>query len=328
MFDLISIGDSVIDTFLKLHDAEVKCTLNREECKICIEYGEKIPLDGPPISLVAGNAANNAVGGTRLGLKCAIYVNVGEDEGGERTIKKFKEERIDTRYIVINKGMKNNYHTVLNFQGERTILIYHQPWKYKLPELDKTRWVYFTSLSPTFVDSNLVGELTSYLERSGAKLLYNPGTFQLKAGIKKFPRLLTLSEVFIVNNEEAKLILGFKEDEKVEIKKLLRGLLDLGPKMVIITDGEEGSYGFDGENTYHLGIFPAHLLEMTGAGDGYATGVLAGLFHGNDLSEAMRWGAANGASVVEQIGPQAGLLTYEKMQERLKENSTTVTKEI
>lgn len=328
MFDLISIGDSVIDTFLKLHDAEVKCTLNKEECKICIEYGEKIPLDGPPVSLVAGNAANNVTGSSRLGLKSAIYVNVGEDEGGERTINKFKGEKVDTRYVVVNKGMKNNYHTVLNFQGERTILIYHQPWKYKLPELDKTRWVYFTSLSPTFVDSNLVGELISYLERSGAKLLYNPGTFQLKAGVKKSPQLLSLCEVFIVNKEEAKLILGFKEEEKVEIKGLLKGLLDLGPKMVIITDGEEGSYGYDGDKYFHLGIFPAHLLEMTGAGDAYATGVLAGQFWGKDLPEAMRWGAANGASVVEYIGPQEGLLTYEKMQKRLQANPKIVAKEI
>ncbi len=321
-------GDSVIDTFLKLHDAEIKCTLNKEECKICIEYGEKIPLDGPPISLVAGNAANNAVGGSRLGLETAIYVNVGEDDGGEKTIKKFKQEKIDTRYVVVNKGMQNNYHTVLNFQGERTILIYHQPWQYKLPDLDKTKWVYFTSLSPSFVDSNLVNELIAYLERNGTKLLYNPGTFQLKVGLKKFPRLMNLSEVFIVNKEEAKLILGFKEDEKVEIKKLLKGLSDLGPRIVIITDGDEGSYGYDGEKYYKLGIFPAHLVEMTGSGDAYATGVLAGLFYGKDLKEAMRWGACNGASVVEYIGPQEGLLNYDKMQERLKGNSKIVAKEI
>src|SRR3989344_3307689 len=142
MFDLISIGDSVIDTFLKLHDAEVKCSINRKDCKICMNYGDKIPLDGPPVSMVAGNAANNAVGGSRLGLKTAIYVN---------------------------EGMENNYHTVLNFQGERTILIYHQPWKYNLPDLDSARWVYLTSLSPSFTDSDLIKQLTAYLERSGAK---------------------------------------------------------------------------------------------------------------------------------------------------------------
>lgn len=328
MFDLISIGDSVIDTFLKLHDAEVRCSLNKKECKICMAYGDKIPLDGSPISLVAGNAANNAVGGSRLGLKTAIYVNVGDDDGGERTIKKLKVEKIDTRYVVVNRGMENNYHTVLNFQGERTILIYHQPWQYKLPDLDSAKWIYLTSLSPSFTQSNLLKEIESYLERCGAKLLYNPGTFQMKAGVKKNPRLLSLTEIFIVNMEEAKRILVGKDDAQIPIKKLLKDLADLGPKMVVITDGAKGSYGYDGEKNYHLGIFPAHLLEMTGSGDGFATGVLAGFFHGMDLPEAMRWGAANGASVVEQIGPQAGLLSYNQMQEKLAENSKIVAKEI
>ena len=328
MFDLISIGDSVIDTFLKLHDAEVKCSINRKDCKICMNYGDKIPLDGPPISMVAGNAANNAVGGSRLGLKTAIYVNVGEDDGGERTIKKLKMEKIDTRYVVVNKGMENNYHTVLNFQGERTILIYHQPWKYNLPDLDSSRWVYLTSLSPTFTDTNLIKEITAYLERTGAKLLFNPGTYQMKAGVKKNPRLLSLTETFIVNIEEARRILYGKDDADVSVKKLLKEIADLGPKMVIITDGAEGSYGFDGEKYYHLGIFEAKLLEMTGSGDAFATGTLAGLFHGKDLPEAMRWGAANGASVVEQVGPQAGLLTYNAMLEKLKANSKIVAKEI
>ncbi len=42
----------------------------------------------------------------------------------------------------------------------------------------------------------------------------------------------------------------------------------------------------------------------------------------------MRGGAANGAAVVEQIGPQAGLLTFSQMQEKLKENSKIIAKEI
>ena len=98
--------------------------------------------------------------------------------------------------------------------------------------------------------------------------------------------------------------------------------------MVVITDGGEGSFGYDGEKYWKLDIFPAKLVEMTGSGDAFATGALAGLFHGKDLKEAMRWGAANGASVVEQVGPQAGLLTLSKMEEKLKENSKTIAKEI
>lgn len=332
MFDLISIGDSVIDTFVPLDDAQVHVIGG--ERKLCLRYGDKIPV-GSSVSLVAGNAANNAVGGSRLKLKAAIYVNVGGDSDGQKIKNKLKDEGVDTRYVVINQDLSSNHHVVLDFKSERTILIYHQPWQYKLPDLDKSKWVYFTSLSPTFVKSNLISELTQYLERTNAKLLYNPGTFQIKNGVKKNPRLLSLTEIFIVNLEEAKLILGHHESEKIHPKKLLKGILDLGPRMVIITDGEKGSYALDGlpagrqgEKYYHLGIFPANLVEMTGSGDAYATGVLAGLFHGKSFPEAMRWGACNGASVVEAIGPQATLLTYNKMQEKLKDHSKIVAKEI
>lgn len=327
MFDLISIGDATIDNFVQIHDGEVRCNLDKTKCFLCIEYGDKIAVD-KLTHLVAGNSANNAVGGARLKLKSAIYVNVGSDPAGAQITEKLKEEGVNTSYVVVNEGMESNLSTVINFQGERTILVYHQAWKYRLPDLENARWTYFTSVSSSFTDSNLLKELEAYLERTGAKLLYNPGTYQIKAGVKKNPRLLSLTELFIVNKEEAKRILVGKDEADIPIKKLLKDLVDLGPKMAVITDGEEGSYGYNGEEFYHLGIFPAKLVEMTGSGDAYATGVLAGLFYGKDLAEAMRWGAANGASVVEQIGPQAGLLTYAAMQEKLKENLKITAKEI
>lgn len=323
-FDLISIGDATIDNFVQIHDAQVKCNLNRTDCRLCVEYGDKIPVDKLSHQ-VAGNAANSAVSSARLKLKSAIYTNVGSDPSGKQILEKLKDEEVNTRYVVVNEGMESNLSTVLIFQGERTIFVYHQQWKYRLPDLDFTKWVYFTSVGESFTQSNLVGELGAYLERTGAKLLYNPGTYQIRAGVKKNPKLLALTELVVVNKDEAGKILG-KED--IFFKKLLRGISDLGPKLVIITDGQEGSYGFDGERFYHLGIFPAKLVEMTGAGDAYAAGVLAGLFYGNNLPESMRWGAANGAAVVEEIGPQAGLLTYEKMQAKLKENSKIIAKEI
>lgn len=325
MFDLITVGDATIDTFIQIHDAAVE--VYKGEKHLCVEYGDKIAVD-KLTHQVAGNAANNAIGSARLGLKSAIYVNIGDDPSGKQIADKIKEEGVDTRYVTVNKDWESNYSAVLNFKSERTIFVFHQPWKYSLPDLDHSRWVYFTSVSPSFTQSNLIGDLVRFLERTGAKLLYNPGTYQMKAGVKKSPKLLTLTEVFIVNVEESKRILGLDEGSEITPKKLLKGLVDLGPKMVVITDGVEGSYGYDGARYYQLPVFPATLLEMTGAGDAYATGLVGGLFYGHDLPEAMCWGAANGASVVEHIGPQDGLLTYDKMQKRLKENAKIAAKQI
>ena len=64
-FDLITIGDSTIDTFIKIHDATVECDINKKNCKICIKYGDKIPVDSISHS-AAGNALNVAVGVQKL----------------------------------------------------------------------------------------------------------------------------------------------------------------------------------------------------------------------------------------------------------------------
>lgn len=329
MFDLISIGDSVLDIFIPLKDAEV-IKDSSGDLKLCLRYGDKVPV-GPSISTVGGNAANSAVGCARLNLKTAIYTNVGnagDDRDDYRIIKKLKKERVYTNYVVEHENLPSNHHVVLDFKGERTILTYHQPWKFNLPDLDTSKWIYLTSLPPSFADSSLMTQIVNYIERTGAKLSFNPGTFQIKHGVKKYPRLLSMCELFIVNKEEAKIILGYEVEDEILIKKLLLTLADLGPRKVVVTDGVNGSYGFDGDKNYFLKAFPAKLLEMTGAGDAYATGLVGGLFYGEDLTSAMRWGAANGASVVERIGPQAGLLTYHQMQDRLKEHSKIVAHEM
>lgn len=318
MLDLISIGDATIDTYIQIHDAQLLCDLDKKNCKLCLEYGSKIPVERL-LHSVAGNAANNAVGSARLGLKTAIYANIGQDSGGEEICKKLKKEGVDRRYIVRNEGMESNFSAVVSFKGERTIFVYHQPWKYKLPDLDKTRWIYFTSLSDSFVDSNIVNEVVSLLQRTGVRLMYNPGTLQIKLGVKKTPQLLSLTEVFIVNRDEAVKILKVKTDTSIKI--LLKELVTLGPRMTVITDGKNGSFGFDGKSFYKVHCFPSKVVEMTGAGDAYATGLLAALFYGKDLPEAMRWGAVNGASVIGFTGAQEGLLNIESIDRILKENS-------
>lgn len=62
------------------------------------------------------------------------------------------------------------------------------------------------------------------------------------------------------------------------------------------------------------------LLKKTGAGDAYATAFIAALFYDKSIVEAMAWGAINSASVIEQIGPQAGLLRKEQVLTKIEEN--------
>ena len=330
MFDAIVIGDSVIDTYIPLLDASVEKSSSENSMSICLPFGHKVPV-GNSESLVAGNGANAAVGLARLGLKTAIYTHVGnkDDEVYDDRIKqKLKEEKVDLRYVSETNDLPSNHNIVLTFKNERTILTHHQPWNYKFPDIDQTRFIYLTSLSPSVAESSLYDHLITYLERTGTKLVFQPGTFQINLGVKKQSRLFLLCSLLVLNKEESKMLLGIDDEKKIEIKSLLKRLHDLGPKNVVITDGKHGSYGFDGEAFFEMDLFPAKLKEMTGAGDAYASGLTAAFLQGKDLSEAMRWGTANSAGVVEEIGPQKGLLHKSKMDEVLKVQKSIVAKEM
>lgn len=315
MFDIISIGDVTIDTFIRIHDATVKCEINNINCQICLNYADKIPVDELH-HMVAGNAANNAVGSSRLGLNTAIYANVGVDDYGYKIKKTLTLEKVNTDYMKTNEGMESNYSAVINFLGERTILVYHQKWVYQLPNLSDSQRIYLTSLSSSYTDSNLIQDLVAYLKKTGAKLSYNPGTYQLNNDVKKDEELLKLCEIFIVNKEEAKKILEMPFDKDPSFRELLQGLKDLGPKYVAVTDGRNGSSATDGNNFYQITEWPGDRIEATGAGDSYATAFTAAMQHDQTLQEAMIWGAINGASVAHKTGPQEGLLTLDEIKKR------------
>jgi sugar/nucleoside kinase (ribokinase family) len=103
---------------------------------------------------------------------------------------------------------------------------------------------------------------------------------------------------------------------------LLERFHALGASTVIITDGNNGAHGYDGAEHWFMPTVPAKVVEKTGAGDSFATAVTVAHLKGKPLSEALRWGATNSASVVESVGPQAGLLSTKKMNERLKRHAS------
>jgi sugar/nucleoside kinase (ribokinase family) len=114
--------------------------------------------------------------------------------------------------------------------------------------------------------------------------------------------------VFIANKEEYQRILNTPEESE---KKLMEMMREHGPKVAFLTDGQRGAYALSDEGAWKIGVFPDGLApyDRTGAGDAFASTASSALLLGNPLPEALRWGAANSASVVQKIGAQEGLLT-------------------
>src|SRR3989344_3962202 len=145
-FDFIAIGDTVTDAFIRLKDAAVHCDLNREKCVICMRFADKIPYEEVYVIPAVGNSANASVAAARLGLSSGLISNVGDDYFGQEGLKALKDEKVDTDRVLIHKGGKTNYHYVLWYEDDRTILIKHEQYDYRLPEMGDPRWLYLSSL--------------------------------------------------------------------------------------------------------------------------------------------------------------------------------------
>lgn len=314
-FDLISVGDTQYDVFLELEE-ETKVLKDPKSGTdyLGLVFAEKIPVKKYTAVPAVGNSANVAVGASRLGLQCAFYTHLGKDTIGKEEIEVFKQEKVSTDYVVWDSKRGSNFSTVLNYKGERTILVHHEPRDYSLPKLAPARWLYYSSLA--LGHEKLHTQIPEYVKQYGVKLGFNPGSHQLKEGLAGLGIILQLTTVFLVNKDEARELLGNSDD----IKELLQGLKSNGPRIVVITDDGKGSYCFDGTNFYHLDIFRVPVVEMTGAGDAYSTGFVSALALGFDVKEAMRWGAMNGAAVIQKIGAREGLLTRKEMEELLAKN--------
>jgi sugar/nucleoside kinase (ribokinase family) len=310
-FDLISIGDATVDVFMTPVETETLCKRDSKECYIAFSYGQKIPVKNLEFT-IGGNAANNAVGTRRLGVKSSIVLTIGSDTIGNLIKEKLTEEGVDTTYIIQQTASSSNYSSIINYAGERTIFTYHAPRSYEFPvQLPEVPWVYLTSMGESYRPfyNHFVDWLRTHVN---VKLAFNPGSWQIRAGLEGIASVLQLTHILFVNREEAEKISNFGDSNGKE-RDLLMAVSKLGPKIVIVTDGEKGSLAFDGKRFLKIGILPVDAYERTGAGDSFGSGFLAAIVKGKSLEEALLWGTVNSASVIGYTGAQKGLLKEDEL---------------
>jgi sugar/nucleoside kinase (ribokinase family) len=312
----LAVGDMVTDAFIALKDAAVHCNLKTNDCELCVKFGQKVPFESVEEIRAVGNSANAACSAARLGLVSALVSATGDDRFGQEARETLEIEKVNTDFVYKDARHPTNYHYVLRYGAERTILIKHAPFDYVLPGDDTTvDWVYFSSIGEHALQFH--HDIISWLEkRPSTMLAFQPGTFQIKVGKDELKDVYKRSEIFFCNKEESQQILGIKDQD---IKVLLKGIYDLGPKNVVITDGPNGLDAYDGEKFYNLPMYPdpSEPVDRTGAGDATASTITSMMANGKSLKEALPYGPINSMSVVQYVGARAGLLSIEKIEEYL-----------
>ena len=319
--EFLAIGDLVIDAFIKLKDAHVHCNMDKEGCELCLRFGDKVPYEEVTVLPAVGNSPNAAVSAARLGLNTALMSNVGDDKNGEDCFDQLKKEKINIDFVKAEKNKKTNYHYVLWYDVDRTILIKHENFNRELLKTKLVKknnvptWIYLSSLGEDSLPFH--AEIGEYLKMyPEIKLAFQPGTFQIKFGTEALKDIYARTEIFFCNLEEAEKILGIQNRD---ILTLSKGIQALGPKIVSISDGPNGAYIYTNGELWSMPLYPdiAPPLERTGAGDAFSSTITAALALGKTPLEAITWGPVNSMSVVQKIGAQAGLLSKKELEDYL-----------
>lgn len=316
---VLCIGDIFSDVFIKLLENEARIDTDSDGSKrLSIPFGSKPPYERADTVTSVGPSPNAGVSCARLGLRVGMMSWLGDDKVAEDSVRYLAGEQIDTTPLVKQQGMISNTYYVLRYGADRTILVKNEAYEYRWIEPATTPdWIYLSLVS---ADSwQLHVDMLAYLDANPAiKLAFQPGTFHFKWGAEKLADVYRRSTIVVMNREEAVDVTGGSYDN---LDELANKLHELGPEYVVITDGPAGSYASYGGKLYKIPNYPdpAPPLDRTGAGDAFASTIVAALALGEPIETALTWAPINSMSVVQQLGAQAGLLRQQEIKRHLSE---------
>ncbi len=320
MFDIITIGGASRDVFFLTDEGRVINDLAHHQKLIAFEYGSKIIPKKTEFSY-GGGGANTAISFAKLGLHTATIMNIGFEGTGSLVVKELEAAQVSCEHITRDKvnhtalstivSLPNEDHTMFLYRGSNDFMKVHD-WR-----PIHAGWFYLSSLTGESV--SLIPELFAYARAHNIKIAWNPGHEQLVGDCQDLAKYIEDTSILILNKEEAcSLVRGMDGDiDLSDIKKILTALAQMTEGIVVVTDGEYGSYvSIDGKQHHE----PAHstkVVETTGAGDAYGSTFVAAVIKGFGNKYAMKLAAENAARVVSFIGAQSGLMTFDELRAKI-----------
>ena len=313
MYDIITVGSATVDVFVHTVKEFTHITSLKKEHDVCFPIGGKILIDKLTFD-TGGAGTNTAVAFARLGLKTGWFGKLGDDANSRQVLDVIKREKVNflgkfgkghTGYSVIIVGLLND-RTILTHKGINDSLKTNELSFNKL----KTKWFYFGSmLGESF---KTLRKLAMFAKKNNIPYTFNPSTYLAKQGFAVLKNVIDGCSILVLNKQEAELL-----THTSIIAKMLE-VLQRHAKTVVVSDGKNGAYAFDGVQRLRLWARNVKVVETTGAGDAFASGVTFGVMKGKPLSEALKVGLAEAESILLHIGAKNNLLKPQQLQKSLK----------
>jgi sugar/nucleoside kinase (ribokinase family) len=262
---------------------------------------------------IGGCATNTGIVAKKLGVDVAIIGKVGNDNLGRFIINKLKEEGIDTEFIKISDRFTTSGTSVLvHSDGERSFL--HSVGAnadFTIDDIDFSLFKNFSiiHIAGPFLMPNFIGEdlFKTLKEAKNIGLITCLDTVWDCFGrwLKGIEKSLPYIDYFFTSLEEAKMISGEKEKEKI-----CNFFLSKGVKNVCLKMGENGSYIKNENEEYYFPALKVNVVDTTGAGDGYVAGFIKGLTLNYDFKKCGLLANIVGAKITTEIGATSGIKNW------------------
>lgn len=138
--------------------------------------------------------------------------------------------------------------------------------------------------------------------------------------MNRLPRNLEGVTWLIVNEDESEAYFNVKVESEEDFEYLVDRWLEVGAKHVVITRGSKGSiYGDqDGNRESFLPPRTEDVIDVTGAGDAYASGIIYGYLNDYEAKDAIHFGMTNSYHTIQSPHTVRTDLTKEKLIEQTK----------
>ena len=141
-------------------------------------------------------------------------------------------------------------------------------------------------------------DLFARARRAGVTTSVAPGSAALldELGRERFLRIVEGVDLLVAGAEEARLLTGDADPETAAQR------LGHDHALVVVTLGADGALLQRGDDLLRIPVVPADVVDVTGAGDAFAAGLLAALLAGATDAEAGARAASLAAQAVSRVG--------------------------
>ena len=301
MFDLISIGSISFDIFYSGK------SLTFENNRFQLAVGGKYFVDSVK-EMVGGGGANVAIGVAKHNLRSAVLGKIGNNPFKKIIVDKLQESKVAIDLCQFETDYLNLSSILLNQKGERTIIHFESPHQHIIKKKEEwyklfhTRAVYFGNLPEVSFTEKIA--FLNFFKKNNIKTFVNLGVIDCRRDKKQLVELLSYPDVLILNGHEfADLVKTQYKDLHFRENVINWYAPQLKNKIVIVTDGAKGSFGYFKDRVFHArSIKLDRIIDTTGAGDGYTAGFIAQYLKNQEIEASMLAGTKHAAKMLGKVG--------------------------